>query len=83
MGGAPGQPPRPKGRVRRRHTPGRAAAEGHRAHRALLARKHLWSRLDDRQRCALARTWRIVIADVQARKEAERKAALGLLQPID
>ena len=50
---------------------------------ALLARKHLWSRLDDRQRCALARTWRIVIADVQARKEAERKAALGLLQPID
>ena len=24
-----------------------------------------------------------VIADVQARKEAERKAALGLLQPID
>ena len=50
---------------------------------ALLARKHLWSRLDRRQRHALARTWRIVIADVQARKEAERKAALGLLQPID
>ena len=49
----------------------------------LLARKHLWSRLDDRQRRALARTWRIVIADVQAREEAERKAALGLLQPID
>ena len=50
---------------------------------ALLARKHLWSRLDRRQRHVLARTWRIVIADVQARKEAERKAALGLLQPID
>ena len=48
----------------------------------LLARKHLWSRLDDRQRRALARTWRIVIADVQAREEAERKAALGLLQPL-
>ncbi len=47
----------------------------------LLARTQLWSRLDDRQRRALARAWRVVIADVQARKEAERKAALGQLQP--
>ena len=48
----------------------------------LLARTHLWSRLDAEQRRALARTWRIVIADLQTRKEAERKAALGLLEPI-
>lgn len=48
-----------------------------------LARTHLWSRLDDERRRALARTWRVVIADTQARKEAERKAALGLLQPIE
>ena len=49
----------------------------------LLARTQLWSQLDDEQRRALARTWRVVIADIQARKETERKAALGLLQPID
>ena len=49
----------------------------------LLARTQLWNRLDDEQRRALSRTWRVVIADVQARKEAERKAALGLLQPIE
>ena len=39
---------------------------------ALLARKHLWSRLDRRQRHALARTWRIVIADVQKRAQGGR-----------
>ncbi|CAK7010111.1 MAG: hypothetical protein PEGG_00388 [Paraeggerthella hongkongensis] len=49
----------------------------------LLARTQLWSRLDDHQRRALARAWRVVIADMQARKEAERKAALGLLQPLE
>lgn len=49
----------------------------------LLARAQLWSRLDDERRSALARTWRVVIADLQARKEAERKAALGLLEPIE
>ena len=49
----------------------------------LLARKQLWSRLDDGQRRALARTWRVVISDVQARKEAERKAALGMLQVME
>lgn len=49
----------------------------------LLARTQLWSRLDDERRRALARTWRVVIADLQAREEAERKAALGLLQPIE
>ena len=49
----------------------------------LLARKQLWSRLDDDQRRALARTWRVVISDVQARKEAERKAALGMLQVME
>ena len=36
-----------------------------------------------RERRALARTWRVVIADVQARKELDRKAALELLQPIE
>ena len=50
---------------------------------SLLARTQLWSNLDDRQRRALARTWRVVIADVQAREEADRKAALGLLQPME
>lgn len=49
----------------------------------VLARRHLWARLDAEQRRALARTWRVVIADVQAREEAERKAALGRLQPIE
>ncbi|MFR3091767.1 MAG: hypothetical protein ACLTMP_08660 [Eggerthella lenta] len=75
--------PRPKGRVRRRHPQGERQRRVIARTIDLLARKHLWSRLDDRQRRALARTWRIVIADVQAREEAERKAALGLLQPID
>lgn len=49
----------------------------------VLARTLLWNHLHDDQRRALARTWQVVIADLQARKEAERKAALGLLQPID
>lgn len=49
----------------------------------LLARTQLWSRLNGEQRRALARTWRVVIADVQARKEADRKAALGQLHPIE
>ena len=48
-----------------------------------LARTQLWARLDDDRRRALARTWRVVIADVQARKELDRKAALELLQPIE
>lgn len=48
-----------------------------------LARTQLWAHLDDDQRRALARTWRVVIADVQSRKEADRKAALELLQPIE
>ena len=65
-----------------------ATAQGERKQRAVartvdtLARTQLWSRLDDGQRRALARAWRVVIADVQARKEAERKAALGRLQPL-
>lgn len=50
---------------------------------ALLARNHLWNRLEKEQQHALAQTWRVVIADVQAREEAERKAALSLLQPIE
>ena len=48
-----------------------------------LARTQLWARLDEDRRRALARTWRVVIADVQARKELDRKAALELLQPIE
>ena len=48
-----------------------------------LARTQLWARLDEARRRALARTWRVVIADVQARKELDRKAALELLQPIE
>ncbi|WP_080797550.1 MarR family winged helix-turn-helix transcriptional regulator [Arabiibacter massiliensis] len=66
-----------------------ATEEGRRRQKAIaravdvLARTHLWANLDAKQRRALARTWRIVIADAQARKEAERKAALGLLQPIE
>lgn len=49
----------------------------------VLARTQLWARLDEDRRRALARTWRVVIADVQARKELDRKAALELLQPIE
>lgn len=49
----------------------------------LLARTQLWSQLNNEQRRALARTWRVVIADVQAHKEVERKAALDLLQPLE
>ena len=48
-----------------------------------LARTQLWARLDEDRRRALARAWRVVIADVQARKELDRKAALELLQPIE
>lgn len=48
-----------------------------------LARTQLWARLDEDRRRALARTWRVVIADVQARKELDRKAALEFLQPIE
>lgn len=65
-----------------------ATEQGKRKQRAIartidaLARTQLWNRLDDGRRRALARTWRVVIADVQARKEAERKAALGRLQPL-
>lgn len=49
----------------------------------VLARTQLWARLDEDRRRALARTWRVVIADVLARKELDRKAALELLQPIE
>ena len=49
----------------------------------VLARTQLWARLDEDRRRALARTWRVVIADVQARTERDRKAALELLQPIE
>lgn len=48
----------------------------------LLARRQLWERLDLTQRRALARAWRVVVADLQAKEEAERKAALDLLKPI-
>ncbi|MFR4802787.1 MAG: Fic family protein [Eggerthellaceae bacterium] len=47
--------PRPKGRVRRRHPRASGSGRSSRAPSPCL-RKHLWSRLDDRQRCALART---------------------------
>ncbi len=49
----------------------------------LLVKSQLWNNLADDQRRALANTWQVVVADLQARKEADRKAALGLLQPID
>lgn len=49
----------------------------------LLARRQLWERLDEKQRRALARAWRVVVADLQAKEEAERKAALDLLKPIN
>lgn len=49
----------------------------------LLARRQLWERLDDKQRRALARAWRVVVADLQAKEEAERKAALETLRPIE
>lgn len=48
----------------------------------VLSRRQLWQRLNAEQRQALARAWRVVVADLQAREEAERKAALGLLKPI-
>ena len=39
----------------------------------LLARTQLWSRLDGEQRRALARTWRVVIADVKLAKRPTAK----------
>lgn len=49
----------------------------------VLACTYLWKSLDDTQRRALARTWHVVVAGILEREEAKRKAALGLLQPID
>lgn len=48
-----------------------------------VAQTFLWSRLDEGQSLALAEAGHVVLADMQAREEAERKAALDLLEPID
>ena len=47
-----------------------------------VAQTFLWSRLDEGQSLALAEAGHVVLADMQAREEAERKAALDLLEPI-
>lgn len=47
-----------------------------------VAESFLWSRLDEAQSRALAEAGHVVLADIQAREEAKRKAALGLLKPI-
>lgn len=47
-----------------------------------VAETYLWSKLDESQSRALAEAGHVVLADIQAREEAERKAALGLLKPI-
>lgn len=66
-----------------------ATTEGERQQRVIaqtidkMASAYLWGKLDAEQRRALAQVGHVVLADLQARKEAERKAALGLLQPIE
>ena len=48
-----------------------------------VANTFLWSRLNEAQSRVLAEAGHVVLADIQAREEAERKAALSLLKPID
>lgn len=48
-----------------------------------LGREYLWVNLNDEQRWAVSQVGHVVIARLRAYEEAERKAALGLLQPID
>ncbi|WP_139652334.1 MarR family transcriptional regulator [Raoultibacter phocaeensis] len=63
-------------------------AEGARAQRQIadavdgVAETFLWSRLDESQSRALAEAGHVVLVDIQSREEAERKAALDLLEPI-
>lgn len=48
-----------------------------------VAEAYLWSKLDTDQSRVLAEAGHVVLADIRAREEAERKAAFGLLKPID
>ena len=49
---------------------------------AQLAEEYLWSKLSDQQCRAVARVGRVMEEDRLARKEAERKAELDLLEPL-
>ncbi|MDR2035274.1 MAG: MarR family transcriptional regulator, partial [Coriobacteriales bacterium] len=48
-----------------------------------LARNYLWKNLNQAQRHVIAQVGHVVIARLQEQEEAERIAALSLLQPID
>lgn len=48
-----------------------------------MAHTYLWDKLNNEQRRVLAQAGHVVLSDLQARKEAERKTALGLLRPIE
>ena len=47
-----------------------------------MGRTQLWGKLGPEHRKAIAQVGSVVFADLQTRKEVERKAALDLLAPL-